>query len=297
MEASRFKKKIHDVLLHLLQLNALSVPANIEALLKEKLGEERGAGSEIAVQQIGLILDNFKYAAEKKLPACQDTGMINIFIYYSDKVKFPADFKNVIDQTVSEATNSIPLRPNTVDPFTGKNHGDNLGHNTPPVYYEFDPTIDYIKIIVLNKGGGAENMSKLLMLNASIELEDIEKEILKMVKQAGGKPCPPIILGIGIGGDALNCMYLAKKALSRPLFDRNPRKEARELEERLLHKINELNVGVMGLGGSTTCLDVRVEYAFRHPASFPVGVIFQCYSHRISSAELDANLEVEYRHE
>ncbi|MBD3350481.1 MAG: fumarate hydratase, partial [Candidatus Lokiarchaeota archaeon] len=231
---------------------------------------------------LNLILKNLAYGKQHKLPICQDTGMINILIEFSPKVRFPDTFVQNIYTTIQEATNIIPLRPNTVDPLSGKNVGNNLGHDSPPIYFELSNEVDFIRITIMNKGGGSENMSELFMMNASSEIKDIKDNILQLVKTAGGKPCPPIILGIGIGGDALKCMYLAKKALMRPLFSRSQRIDVKKIEEDLIHEINELNIGPMGLGGSTTCLDVRIEWAMRHPASYPVGVIVQCYSHRVT---------------
>lgn len=297
MDESALKKQIMQVLTRLLKMNAISTPMNIFNLLKSKIAEETEKNNKIAAHQLELILQNFEYAKEKELPVCQDTGMINIIVQFSTEFQFFPGFEELLKAGISAATREIPLRPNTVDPFTGKNHSDNLGYNTPPIYYEFCPDIEFLRLIVLNKGGGAENMSELLMLNPSVDLSEVEGKIVNIVEKSGGKPCPPVILGIGIGGDATNCMYLAKKALTRPLFDRHNREEVKIFEENLLKKINNLSVGVMGLGGSFTCLDVRAEYALRHPASFPVGVIVQCYCHRICSAEIKRNLEVFYSHE
>ncbi len=288
---------IQEVIYELLKINALSTPNNIVELLNNRKKIEKDQNNNIAVQQLGLILDNFEYGKKMGLPICQDTGMINIIIQFSPKFNFSSDLKKKIYEVIAEATKKIPLRPNSVDPFTSKNHGDNLGYDTPPIYFELSDEVDYLKIIVINKGGGSENMSKLFMMNASSALNDVKQKIINLVKKSGGKPCPPIILGIGIGGDATKCMNMAKKALIRPLFSRNSRLQVKNFEEELLIELNKLNIGVMGLGGSTTCLDVRIEWALRHPASFPVGVIVQCYSHRVSSAEIAENGNISYFHE
>ncbi|MGV9198025.1 MAG: fumarate hydratase, partial [Promethearchaeia archaeon] len=149
-------------------------------------------------------------------------------------------------------------------------------------------------VTVLAKGGGAENISKLFMLNPSNGFEEFQKKIVETLNEGGGMPCPPVILGIGLGGDASKCMCLAKKALLRPLNSRNPRTEVAEIERELIEKINDLQIGVMGLGGDVTCLDVHIEVAMRHPASYPVGLIVQCYSHRIASFKLNKEGSIAY---
>ncbi|MHA1338926.1 MAG: fumarate hydratase [Promethearchaeota archaeon] len=287
---------ISRIIYKLLEINAISTPSNIVQILKERMEIEKENGNYIAFKQIKLILDNLDYGLKNKLPICQDTGMINFIFRFSPSFVFPENLKQNILESVKEATEKIPLRPNAVDPFNGRNSNTNTGANTPPIYYELSDEVEYLEIIAINKGGGAENMSKLFMLSPAVEISEIKSKIINLVREAGGKPCPPIILGIGIGGDASNCMYLAKKALVRPLFSRNSRIEVKKLEDEILEEINNLGIGVMGLGGLTTCLDVRIEWAMRHPASFPVGVIVQCYSHRVSKAVVNSRLEVEYLH-
>jgi fumarate hydratase subunit alpha len=227
-------------------------------------------------------LENFSYAKKQELPICQDTGVLNFFVKLGNSFPIISDFHDIINKAIIKATKIIPLRGNSVDPITGYNPENNVGPNFPPIYLELTDK-DNLEIVVLAKGGGAENISKLFMLNPSNGLIEMKRKILELVENAGGMPCPPIILGIGIGGDASSCMHLAKKSLIRPLNKRNNRKDIARLEEELIEKINQLNVGVMGLGGTTTCLDVHIELAMRHPASFPVGVIVECYCHRLSS--------------
>ncbi len=164
----------------------------------------------------------------------------------------------------------------------------------PPIYLEIIPDRDDLIITYLAKGGGAENISRLFMLSASSGWKEIIPSIERTLKEAGGNPCPPVILGIGIGGDAVKAMFLAKKALLRPLGSRNHRPEISALEEDLLDHVNQLNIGIMGLGGNSNCLDVRIEWAMRHPASFPVGLIVQCYCHRSHSMQITYNGSIKY---
>lgn len=294
---NNLSKIIHNTVKELLKINAISTPESIVKLLQDQINKEKLNNNSIAVQQLDLILKNLEYGKKKGLPICQDTGLINIIVEFSPKFQFTNNFKEIIHEAIKEATISIPLRPNAVDPFSNINSENNVGHNSPPIYFELNTDIDFLKITILNKGGGAENMSQLMMCNPSINIKQIKQKIISSIKSAGSKPCPPIIVGIGIGGDATYCMYLAKKALLRPLFSRNCRKEISDLETELLSEINKLDIGVMGFGGITTCLDVRIEYALRHPASFPIGVVLQCYAHRVCSALIDSNGNTKIIHE
>ena len=248
--------------------------------------------SEIAVVQLNLMLENFKYGAAKEIPICQDTGVLNFFIDLGNEFPIMSNFKSIIEKAVLKATKTIPLRSNSVDPITNENPENNLGFNVPPIYLNIIENSSVLKITVLPKGGGAENVSRLFMLNPSNGLEKFQDIIIDVIKEAGGMPCPPIILGIGLGGDATLSMVLAKKALLRPFNQRHARKDIAKIEIELLDKINQLNIGVMGLGGKITCLDVRIEIAMRHPASFPVGLIVQCYSHRYASFEINEKGEI-----
>jgi fumarate hydratase subunit alpha len=164
------------------------------------------------------------------------------------------------------------------------------------LFLEIVPDSSNTVISFLPKGGGAENMSKLFMLSPSTGMQDIIPRVCDALKDAGGNPCPPVILGIGIGGDATKCMYLAKKALLRPQKSRNNRPEIAKLEEALLSAVNQLNIGVMGLGGNSNCLDVRIEYTMRHPASFPVGMVVQCYCHRTLSMQITSDGIITFGH-
>jgi fumarate hydratase subunit alpha len=291
------RDSVYQAISTMLRINATSIPSNLVNLLEEKRGIERKNGHILAEQQFNLILKNLEYGKQHCLPICQDTGMINIIIQFSPKFQFFPNFSETIFQAISDSTKNIPLRPNTVDPITETNENNNLGHLTPPIYYELSSEVEFLKIYIINKGGGAENMSRLFMLNPSTEISDIKKTVVDAVKLMGGKPCPPIILGLGIGGDATYCMYLAKKALLRPLFSHNTRSDIKTIEEDLISEINDTGIGVMGMGGATTCLDVRIEWAMRHPASFPVGMIVQCYSHRAVSALINEKGEIAYKQE
>jgi fumarate hydratase subunit alpha len=257
--------------------------------LRESMAAEN---SDIAKSQLELMLENFEYGKAQSIPVCQDTGVLNFFVELGSNFPLISNFKDIIRTAVREATQLIPLRHNSFDPITNENPETNLGINVPPIYLDIINDNDSLRITCLPKGGGAENISKLFMLNPADGLQQFKERIIDTIKEAGGMPCPPIILGIGLGGDASLCMKLAKEALLRPLNQRHPRKDVAELELELLERINQLNIGPMGLGGKTSCLDVHIELAMRHPASYPVGLIVQCYSHRWASFEINKNGEI-----
>ncbi|MGQ4874386.1 MAG: fumarate hydratase [Promethearchaeia archaeon] len=286
-----FLNKIKVAIVRIIQEATTKAPNKLIELIKEAKKTET---SDIAIKQYELILENFKYGAEKCIPICQDTGILNFFVELGNQFPIISDFREIIENAVVEATNNIPLRGNTVDPLTNENPENNLGINSPPIYLKIINGSKKLKITVLPKGGGAENISRLFMLNPANGLEELKKKIINTILEAGGMPCPPIILGIGIGGDATMAMYLAKKALLRPLGSKNSRKDVALLEQELKEQINNIKIGVMGLGGEITCLAVHIEVAMRHPASFPVGLIVQCYSHRIASFEMNERGDIIY---
>ncbi len=279
----------------LLQRSVSHVPKEIIREINGLIEIYKASNNFRVLSQLNLMRDNLEYAASTNLPNCQDTGIPTFFIKAGIQSPYLSYLDSEIRKAITLCTQNGTLRPNSVDPLSEENPGDNMGINTPPIYYELVQS-DSITITVLNKGGGAENYSALFMLNPSSGLKQFEEKIINRIKEAGGKPCPPIIVGIGIGGDAVKCMYLAKKALLRPVGSHHSRKEISEIELRLFEKINQLNIGVMGLGGPGTCLAVHCEYAMRHPASYPVGMIVQCYSHRAQSLHIDSHGNVQFGH-
>jgi len=192
-----------------------------------------------------------------------------------------------------KATLEVPLRPNAVHPFTAKNSGDNTGRLIPQVHWEI-ASGDCLEITVLAKGGGSENACGLGMLTPADGLQGLKRLVVDAVVKAGAQPCPPTILGVGVGGGADTAMILAKKALLKPLNQANADAEVAALERELLDAVNLTGVGPMGLGGKTSVLAVHVDYAFRHPASFPVAVAFNWWAARRASAKIHADGKVEY---
>lgn len=274
------EETIKNTVVELLRRAVTKLPPDIEDVLKAAYQKET---SEAAKMQFKAILDNIKLAEETDTPMCQDTG-VHIFYITLGKVK-TGNIEKAIREGVREATEKVPLRPNAVHPLTRKNPGTNLGEKMPYINYALSDA-DYIEIHVMPKGAGSENMSKLAMLNPAQGVKGIKQFCLDTLVSAGSKPCPPVIMGVGIGGSADISMKLAKQALLRPVNKRHPDKEIAGLEEELLEALNEIGIGPMGLGGETTVLGVNIEYAYCHTASHPVAVNIQCWAARRASARI-----------
>lgn len=245
-------------------------------------GEESPAGQEILSQ----ILKNADIAAGEKMALCQDTGLAVFFVELGEKVKLEyAGFKSLRDaitQGTAEGYKEGYLRKSVCDPLSRKNSGD----NTPVfIHWEVVPGDDF-KVTFMAKGGGSENMSALKMMPPSAGAKGIEDFVVDTVSKAGPNPCPPTVVGVGIGGNFDTSALLAKKALLRkPVGSPSADPAYAEMEQRILERINRLGIGPMGLGGRTTALAVHIASHPCHIASFPVAVNLNCHSHRIVEIE------------
>ena len=266
------------------------LPDDVIKSLKNAYKVEEG----VAKAQIDAILKNIDLAKESGRPMCQDTGIQTFFVEVG--VDFPhiSKLKDLIVDAVKKATMEVPLRPNTVDPFTCENHKDNTGEHIPYITWDFVDGSD-VFIISLPKGGGSENMSKLGMLKPGVGIEGVKDFVVDEMIKAAGNPCPPTVVGIGIGGGADLALKLGKRSLLRPVGVRNKDKTIAAMEEELIKRINDSGIGPMGLGGKTTVLDVHIEVAHRHPASLPVGIAVQCWADRRARMVIhsDGSWEVE----
>jgi len=260
----------------------------VEALKKARDRETRP----LAKAQLDAILKNIEIAKNRKLPICQDTGTIIWFIKLGENFPIRSKLKDILIRATRRATEEIPIRPNAVNPWTGKNSGDNTGRYFPWFNWEIVQG-DELELTVLPKGGGSENTSALWMLTPGEGINGLKRAVIETVYKAGPKPCPPIVVGVGIGGGADIAIKLAKKALLRPLNVRNEDENIAKLEEELLEAVNELGIGPMGLGGLTTVLDVHIEWGHRHPASFPVGIVTQCWADRAARMRITKDGKVE----
>ncbi len=264
----------------MMKLAAFNVPDDVKNALKRAYEIE---DNQVAKANLGAIVRNLEVASTERIPICQDTGTPTFFVELGEDFPIKAGLREIIEQATIKATQEIPLRPNAVNPWTYENSGNNVGRLVPIIHWEVVPG-DELKITYLAKGGGSENTSKLYMLSPVLGLKGIKKAVIDAVVEAGPKPCPPIIVGVGVGGGADMAMKLAKKATLRRLDEKNPDPKLADLEEELLQKINSLGLGPMGLGGKTYALAVKIEWAHKHPASLPVGISTLCWAARKSIA-------------
>ena len=220
------------------------------------------------------IIENYEIADEKNQPVCQDTGVACVFIKIGQEVHVNGDNNEAINEGVRQGYTEGYLRKSVVrDPLDRVNTGD----NTPAmIYYDIVPG-DKIEITVAPKGFGSENMSKIAMLRPSDGLEGVKNFVRRAVEEAGPNPCPPIVVGVGVGGTFDKAAYLAKKALLRPVDERNEDPFYAKLEEELLEEVNALGIGPQGFGGKTTALAVNIEKFPTHIAGLPVAVNINCH--------------------
>ncbi len=279
------------VALNLIKQAVVYLPGDVKQALKKACQEETNA---TAKTQLETILRNIAMAEESEVPICQDTGTLNFYIKAGVNFRDLGKIEDALLEATRKATREIPLRPNAVDPFTQKNSGDNTGRFTPHVSWEI-VTGDSLELTVMPKGGGSENVTATRMLLPSDGVKEIKKFVIEAVIRAGARPCPPTILGVAIGGSVEVVLDLAKKNLLKPLSETNPDPTIARLEQELLEAANMTGIGPMGLGGETTVLGVHVDYAHRHPASFPVAVAFNCWAARRASARITSAGKVQYQ--
>ncbi|MGE5578137.1 MAG: fumarate hydratase [Syntrophothermus sp.] len=246
----------------------------LEALRQGMAGEESPVGREV----FGQLLENADIARREQVPMCQDTGMATFFVELGQDVHITGgDLEEAINEGVRRGYREGHLRKSVVGhPLKRKNTGD----NTPAVIHIRVTPGDRLKIVFAPKGAGSENMSALKMLKPSEGVEGVKEFVLATVKAAGPNPCPPIIVGVGIGGSFEKCALLAKKALLRKAGAPNPLPDIAALEKDLLRRINDLGIGPQGLGGRITALAVHVEVYATHIASLPVAVNLSCHAYR-----------------
>jgi fumarate hydratase subunit alpha len=269
---------VEEVIVRLLKTAATTLPSDVLGALERARETETEL---VARVQLDTILKNIEMADMRLLPMCQDTGLPLFYISgHCDEGLIPA-----IRKGVERATRTIPLRPNVVDPITRMNGGDNLGDMVPLIHFEPDDR-EHTDITLMMKGAGSENMSALRMLTPSQGVKGVKEFILETVVAAGGKPCPPIIVGVGIGGTADLACHLAKKALLRPVDKRSEEGSLRQIEDEMTEALNRTGIGPMGLGGKSTVLGVSIESASCHTASLPVAISLQCWAARRASVRL-----------
>jgi fumarate hydratase subunit alpha len=284
------EETVETVAFNLLKLAVIQLPRDVKQALQRAYQEETSPAGKT---QLKAILDNIELAEKTQTPLCQDTGTIIFYVKAGADVQGLDKIETALRNATKRATPQIPLRPNAVNPFTGKNTGDNTGRNIPYVNWEIVPG-NTLEITVLPKGGGSENVCTVGMLVPGEGIKGLKKFVIDTVVKAGSNPCPPNILGVAVGGGADIAMKLAKKALLRPIDQPNPDPELASLEKELRDAANTLGIGPMGLGGQCTILGVNIDYAVRHPASFPAAVAFNCWAARRATARIHPDRRVEY---
>ena len=240
--------------------------------------------SDTAKSVLSQIIENDRIAAKEEIPMCQDTGMAVLFVEYGDKVVVDGDFEESVQQGVRLAYEDGYLRKSVVDDpvFDRINTKD----NTPAIIHTKIVSGDKIKLTAGGKGFGSENMSAIKMLTPSYGVEGVKQFILDTVRSAGPNPCPPIVVGVGIGGTFERAAQLAKKATFRSIDTKNPDERYAQLEDELLAEINKMGFGPAGLGGKTCALGVNIETSPTHIAGMPVAVNICCHAARHKSTEI-----------
>ena len=256
--------------------NAINEAAcNLNSYTMKKI--EKAYDTETSTQAKGILEDIIKNAClarNEMIPMCQDTGVVVVFAKIGYDIHFNCDLYDAINSGVSKAYNDFYLRKSVANALTRQNTKD----NTPAIVHTEFIKGDNLELTIALKGAGSENMSKLKMLNPTDGIEGITDFVVKTIKEAGGRPCPPLFIGIGIGGDFEKCAILAKEALMQEANSTD--EQIKTIELMLKDKINELNVGPMGIGGKTTAFDVFIKTAPCHIASLPVAVNIQCHANR-----------------
>jgi len=268
-------------------VKSLALKANtvIGADILQALNESRGQEeSPLGREVIDCLLENAGLAREKGVPLCQDTGMAVVFVNLGQDIRISGGgLGEAIEEGIRQAYEEGYFRKSIVrDPFDRVNTGD----NTPAViHYDLVPGAE-LEITVAPKGFGSENMSALKMLKPADGLEGVKRFILETVERAGANPCPPIIVGVGVGGTMEKAAFLAKKALLRPVDARHPREQIAALEQEVLDRVNRLGIGPQGFGGTVTALAVNFEVYPTHIAGLPVAVNIACHANRHAAGRL-----------
>ena len=274
------QKTIEDTICTLYKEAVINLPDDVNSALQAAYKSE---DSELGLLNLKAILDKIDAAEEMGVPLCQDTGLPIIFVNLGN-----VNVENLyqgIKKGVEKATKEVPLRPNVVHPFTRKNTGTNTGQGIPQIDIELIEE-HYLELTIFPKGFGSENNNALKMALPGEGVKGVKEFVVETVVKAQGKPCPPVIVGVGIGGSSDMAMKMAKKALLGKVGERNPEVEIAKIETDILEEINQSGIGPMGLGGKTTALDVKILTADTHTAGLPIGVCIQCWAGRHASAIL-----------
>ena len=273
-ETARLAGALADATERALREAEIRLPPDVLAALRKAAEAER---NEVARHELANILENIALAEERQVPICQDTGVPVVYLTLPPDIPLSPDLYQGVREGVRRATATVPLRPNVVDPLSRENTNDNTGAGMPAIHVAPG---DRFTVTVLPKGAGSENVSRIGMLLPS-QVAEIKRFVAETVLLAGGRPCPPVILGVGIGGTFDLAAALAKEALLLPIDVMD------DYEQELCDAVNALGIGPMGLGGDTTALAVKAKRADCHTASLPVAVNVQCWACRRATVEVE----------
>jgi tartrate/fumarate subfamily iron-sulfur-dependent hydro-lyase alpha chain len=280
---------------HLYVWSLKDIPQDLRDALAHAAEIERSVSGR---RVLHTILRNTQVADEVGNLVCQDTGIAVYHCRVGEHFPLhPARIAEALRDGTARATLEHPLRSNAVHTITRENTGPNIGYRLPIVHWEFVADWDGLDVKCVPKGSGSENMSFLKMCVPADGVKGIKQFVLECIVESGGKPCPPGIVGIGIGGSADYAMHLAKEAIMRPIGTRNPDPVVAQLEDELFGLLNETGIGPMGLGGDVTVLNCHIEHADRHMTLNPVAVNYQCWAARRASAHISAGGDVDYDRE
>jgi fumarate hydratase subunit alpha len=296
MTATEVSNRLEDAVLeaaaHLYVWALKDIPQDLRDALAEAAGRETSVPGQ---RVLSTILRNVEVADSEQNLVCQDTGIAVYTCRVGEHFPLhPARIYAALKAGTERATVEHPLRSNAVHTITRENTGPNTGYRLPIVHWEFVSGWDGLDVKCVPKGSGSENMSFLKMCVPADGVAGVKRFVLESIVGAGGKPCPPGIVGVGIGGSADYAMHLAKEAIARPVGSRNADPLVAELEEELTGLLNETGIGPMGLGGDVTVLHVHVEHADTHMTLNPVAVNYQCWAARRASAHVSVDGSVTY---
>jgi fumarate hydratase subunit alpha len=287
------KEKLYKEIYGFIVDTCLNISADVKRLMQEALDKE---SNDTAKSMLEKMLENVELAKRLHKPICQSPGYGTIYVRFGS-IELLKDLKEIYSEAIIEATKNGFLRPSMVHPLTRKNPGNNSGIGIPNIELEYVPNQDYIENILSFKGCGAELGNAMKIMTTAMlgkNYEGLKKFILETALAAGGKPCPPYAIGIGIGGQMDVACKLARKAISvRDWQDSNPDPMLKDLEEELREKINSLKIGAAGTGGDTSCLAVKIEMVDTHTAILPVAISFHCWVARRGGIRLFPDGKVE----
>jgi len=285
---------IEEVCYKLLTHASVELPPEVEKAIGNAYQKE---SNPIGKSYFKAMVDNIRIARERKIPLCQDTGIPMYYITLGSEIHIKGGLREAVNNATRRATQDVPLRPQVSHPLTREISKTNVGWGIPPIFLDYKDGQDYIEIIAVPRGGGAEAKWQCVHPYAGV---DRKKAIIKIsldtMSMAGGECCPPVIMGIGVGGYGRDYTeVMARKAMYRtPLNSRHSDPEVAELEETIYQATNKMGIGPLGIGGDTTCLAVHIDIAGGHTAGASIAVSLYCWSARYSKAKIMSNEKVEY---